>query len=140
MSSVRNILFIMVDQMRADCLSLAGHPVVRTPNLDGLAEQGTYFPQTYVQTAVCGPSRMCFYTGRYTHAHRSYWNEVPLPIDEATLGTGAVIASNVDEQRIVQLADFFNRSGETADLVVGLLKESSEHFGLTSEEALLVVR
>jgi arylsulfatase A-like enzyme len=30
---------------------------------------------------------MCFYTGRYTHAHRSYWNEVPLPIDEATLGT-----------------------------------------------------
>jgi len=84
---VKNILFIMVDQMRADCLSLVGHPLVETPNLDWLAGRGAYFPNTYVQTAVCGPSRMCFYTGRYTHAHRSYWNDVPLPHDEETLGT-----------------------------------------------------
>jgi arylsulfatase A-like enzyme len=82
---VRNVLFIMVDQMRADCLGVEGHPIVQTPTLDWLAKRGTRFSQAYVQTAVCGPSRMCFYTGRYTHAHRSYWNEVPLPLDERTL-------------------------------------------------------
>ncbi len=85
--TVKNVLFIMVDQMRADCLGVAGHPIVQTPNLDRLAREGSYFPNAYVQTAVCGPSRMCFYTGRYTHAHRSYWNEVPLPVDEPTLAT-----------------------------------------------------
>ncbi len=116
MSNVRNILFIMVDQMRADCLGLAGHPVVRTPNLDWLAGQGTYFPQTYVQTAVCGPSRMCFYTGRYTHAHRSYWNEVPLPIDEATLGTmlaeNGIRAVLCGKTHHVPDTPFFRRYGE----------------------------
>ncbi len=40
-----------------------------------------------MQTAVCGPSRMCFYTGRYTHAHGSHWNGVPLPNDEETIAT-----------------------------------------------------
>jgi arylsulfatase A-like enzyme len=81
-----NILFIMTDQMRADCMSCAGHSVVETPNLDALADQGVRFPNTFVQSAVCGPSRMCFYTGRYPHANRSPWNEVPLPSDERTMG------------------------------------------------------
>lgn len=82
----RNILFIMTDQWRADCLSCSGHPLVKTPNLDKLAENGVRFERAYVQTAVCGPSRMCFYTGRHTHAHRSSWNGVPLPEDERGIG------------------------------------------------------
>lgn len=81
-----NILFIMTDQMRADCLSSLGHPVVKTPHLDALASEGVLFKQAYVQAAVCGPSRMCFYTGRYPHVTRSPWNEVPLPGDEKTMG------------------------------------------------------
>ncbi len=81
-----NVLFIMTDQMRADCLSALDHPVVRTPHLDRLAQEGVLFRQAYVQAAVCGPSRMCFYTGRYPHATRSPWNEVPLPAEERTMG------------------------------------------------------
>ena len=81
-----NVLFIMTDQMRADCMSCVGHSVVRTPNLDELAAGGVLFRRAYVQSAVCGPSRMCFYTGRYPHANRSPWNEVPLPADEKTMG------------------------------------------------------
>ena len=81
-----NVLFIMTDQMRADCMSGVGHPVVRTPHLDQLASEGVLFRRAYVQSAVCGPSRMCFYTGRYPHANRSPWNEVPLPADEKTMG------------------------------------------------------
>jgi arylsulfatase A-like enzyme len=86
MPSRMNILFVMTDQFRADCLSCAGHPVVRTPNLDALAGEGVRFSNAFVQSAVCGPSRMCYYTGRYPHATRSPWNEVPLPADERTMG------------------------------------------------------
>ena len=81
-----NVLFIMTDQMRADCMSGVGHPVVKTLHLDSLAADGVLFKRAYVQSAVCGPSRMCFYTGRYPHANRSPWNEVPLPDDEKTMG------------------------------------------------------
>ena len=83
----RNILFIITDQQRADCLSGAGHPIVQTPNLDHLAARGIRFSNAYVQASPCGPSRMCIHTGRYMHAHRSAWNEVSLPCDERTTGT-----------------------------------------------------
>jgi arylsulfatase A-like enzyme len=81
-----NVLFIMTDQQRADCLSCAGHPVLETPNMDRLASKGTMFTNAFVQSAVCGPSRACFYTGRYVHSHNSRWNEVPLRFGEKTLG------------------------------------------------------
>lgn len=81
-----NVLFIMTDQQRADCLSCAGHPILETPNLDRLAAEGTRFTNSFVQSAVCGPSRACFYTGRYVHSHNSRWNEVPLRLGEKTLG------------------------------------------------------
>ena len=80
-----NILFIMTDQMRSDCLGCAGHPVVRTPNLDRLAAAGARFDHAYVQAPVCGPSRMSYYTGRYVHSHRSSFNNVPLPAGERTM-------------------------------------------------------
>ena len=86
MAQSLNALFIMADQMRADCMSCAGHPVLRTPNLDALAREGTRFTNAFVQSAVCGPSRMCYYTGRYVHNHRSNWNDVPLSRDERTMG------------------------------------------------------
>jgi len=86
MNKKLNILFIMTDQQRADCLSCAGHPVLETPNVDRLAVEGTMFTNAFVQSAVCGPSRACFYTGRYVHSHNSRWNEVPLRFGEKTLG------------------------------------------------------
>ena len=42
-----NIVLIMCDQMRGDCLGIAGHPDVKTPYLDSLAAEGTYFPNSY---------------------------------------------------------------------------------------------
>ena len=58
-----NILLITVDQMRADCLGSAGHPVVRTPNLDGLAESGVMFRNAYTATPSCVPARAAIMTG-----------------------------------------------------------------------------
>ncbi len=86
MASVRNILFIMCDQLRADYLSCYGHPRLATPNIDRLAAMGTRFTRAYVQGSVCGPSRMSFYTGRYVMSHGATWNFVPLPAGERTLG------------------------------------------------------
>ena len=86
MSEVRNILFIMCDQLRADYLGCAGHPTIRTPNIDRLAAMGVRFERAYCQSPLCGPSRMSFYTGRYAVSHGATFNNVPLPISEWTLG------------------------------------------------------
>jgi len=86
MTTVRNILFIMCDQLRADYLGCNGHPTIRTPNIDKLAARGVNFTRAYCQAPVCGPSRMSFYTGRYMASHGSTYNGVPLNVGEQTLG------------------------------------------------------
>ena len=83
---VRNILFVMCDQLRADYLGCEGHPCLETPHIDNLAARGVRFTRAYVQSPVCGPSRMSFYTGRYVTSHGATWNNMPLRIDELTLG------------------------------------------------------
>jgi len=82
----RNILFIMCDQLRWDYLSCYGHPRLHTPNIDTLAARGVRFTRAYVQSPVCGASRMSFYTGRYVASHGATWNGVPLKVGEMTLG------------------------------------------------------
>jgi|TARA_B110000208_G_scaffold191514_1_gene258652 arylsulfatase A-like enzyme len=82
----KKILFIMCDQLRFDYLGCTGHPSIRTPNIDALAARGVRFDRTYVQSPICGPSRMSFYTGRYARSHGALWNEHPLRVGEMTLG------------------------------------------------------
>ncbi|TMI06622.1 MAG: phosphonate monoester hydrolase, partial [Betaproteobacteria bacterium] len=86
MAAVRNLLFIMCDQLRADHLRCYGHPYLATRNLDLLARRGVRFERAFVQSGVCGPSRMSFYTGRYVASHGATWNRVPLSVGEITLG------------------------------------------------------
>ncbi len=86
MGDVKNILFIMCDQLRADYLGCNGHPTIKTPNIDRLAQMGVNFKKTYVQAPVCGSSRMSFYTGRYMFTHGATYNGVPLNVGQPTLG------------------------------------------------------
>jgi len=58
-----DILLIMPDQMRGDCLSCVGHPAVRTPNLDRLAADGVLFRRAYTTVASCIPARFALLTG-----------------------------------------------------------------------------
>jgi len=81
-----NILFIMYDQLRFDYLSCAGHPHLLTPNFDKVAQMGVRFTNAYVQSPICGASRMSFYTGRYVSSHGAAWNGFPLRVGEQTLG------------------------------------------------------
>ncbi len=80
-----NILFIMYDQLRFDYLSCAGHPHLHTPNFDRVAKMGVRFTNAYVQSPVCGASRMCYYTGRYAASHGAQWNGFPLRVGEHTI-------------------------------------------------------
>ncbi|MFK7836299.1 MAG: sulfatase-like hydrolase/transferase [Sulfitobacter sp.] len=81
-----NILFIMYDQLRFDYLSCAGHPHLETPHFDRVAGMGVRFTNAYVQSPICGASRMCFYTGRYASSHGAQWNGFPLRVGEQTMG------------------------------------------------------
>ena len=74
----RNVLLVTLDQFRADCMSVAGHPVVRTPNLDRLARDGTRLARHYSQSAPCSPGRASLYTGMYQMNHRVVANGTPL--------------------------------------------------------------
>ncbi len=70
-----NIIFILVDDMRWDQLGITGHPVVQTPNIDRIGEEGSVFKNAFVCTPLCSPSRASFLTGQYPHTHRVINND-----------------------------------------------------------------
>jgi arylsulfatase A-like enzyme len=73
-----NILFITADQWRGECLGVAGHKVVKTPNIDALAADGTTFLRHFANAAPCSPARACLYTGLYQMNNRVVRNGSPL--------------------------------------------------------------
>jgi arylsulfatase A-like enzyme len=80
-----NILFIMTDQQRYDCVGINGNPIIRTPNIDALALQGANMQNCFVQAPVCVPSRQTIFTGRYPHSHKNRVNYTPLDPNETLL-------------------------------------------------------
>ncbi|MBT3291535.1 MAG: sulfatase [Victivallales bacterium] len=67
----RNVLFIAVDDLRPQ-LGCYGREKMKTPNIDGLAAQGTLFQRAYCQQAVCSPSRTSLMTGLRPETTRVY--------------------------------------------------------------------
>ena len=125
MSKVRNILFIMADQLRWDYLSCYGHPNLKTPNIDSLAKKGVLFESAYVQSPVCGPSRASYYTGRTVFSHGSTWNQVPLPIGELTIGDylrkSGIRTGIVGKTHMKPDAEGMARLGINKDTEIGLI-------------------
>ena len=74
----KNVLLIVADQWRGDCLRAAGEQVLRTPNIDRLCSEGVTFLRHFGQTIPCGPSRVSLLTGLYQMNHRAVQNTVPL--------------------------------------------------------------
>lgn len=64
-----NILLLYADDWRHDTLGAAGNPVVQTPQLDRLAQQGVRFRSAYVTTSICGVSRASLLTGQWMSRH-----------------------------------------------------------------------
>ena len=74
-----NFLFFITDQHRADWLGCAGHPVVKTPNIDAIAADGTLFDDFHVALPVCMPNRASLMTGRMPSVHGLRHNGCFLP-------------------------------------------------------------
>ena len=70
-----NVLLIVTDDQRHDLMGCAGHPVLKTPNIDRLAREGAMFRRFFAATPLCSPSRASYLTGLYPHAHRVVNND-----------------------------------------------------------------
>lgn len=72
----KNIIFILTDDQRFDELGFV-NPVLDTPNMDQLAQDGVHFKNTFVTTSLCSPSRATILTGQYMHSHGVVDNNKP---------------------------------------------------------------
>lgn len=73
----RGLLVILSDEHRADAMGCAGHPFVRTPNLDALAKRGCRFTAAYTPSPICVPARAAFATGQHNHQTGHWDNSMP---------------------------------------------------------------
>jgi len=77
---------MMADAWRPDYLSAAGHPLVKTPHMDALVEEGVMCDRSYCAAAQCAPSRTSFVTGLYPHTHGVLFNHIEMPDCHKTMG------------------------------------------------------
>jgi arylsulfatase A-like enzyme len=82
-----NIVVIISDQFRGDCLGAAGHPMGLTPNLDRMAARGTMFRSAVCSQPVCAPTRASLFTGQYPERHGVWKNALSIQTDAKTLAT-----------------------------------------------------
>jgi N-acetylglucosamine-6-sulfatase len=83
-SKPRNMIFILIDDMRFDSLSCMGHPFLKTPHLDRMAAGGMLFEHAFVTTSLCSPSRASVLSGQYAHRHGVLDNSTALPASVPT--------------------------------------------------------
>jgi len=87
MPAPKNVLFIVIDQFRADCVfgALAAH--IDIPNLRALMDDAVTFQRHFSVVNPCGPSRASLLTGQYAMNHRSIRNGTPLRHDTPNVAT-----------------------------------------------------
>lgn len=78
---MKSLLYIVLDQLRADAVGYARRSPVETPNLDALADQSSVFLNHFTVASPCGPSRASLHSGQYVMLHRSAANGAPVPAD-----------------------------------------------------------
>ena len=64
-----NIIFVLTDDQRWDALGFSGNSIIKTPNMDSLANSGVYFKNAFVTTPICAASRATILTGLYERTH-----------------------------------------------------------------------
>jgi arylsulfatase A-like enzyme len=124
-----NILFFLIDDQRNEMLSVAGHPIIKTPTVDKLAENGTRFTNAFVTTAICAASRASILTGLYEAKHNYTFGKPPIKTEFAIntypyllkksgyntgfVGKFGVKVENKD-RIILQLFDYFKPAPQNA--------------------------
>ena len=103
-----NILFLMTDQHRADCLGCAGNSIIKTPSFDRIAREGAYFQHAYSSTPTCIPARAALLTGQspwhhgmigYGKVAERYPFEMPRALNDAGYYTFAIGKLHYSPQR-----------------------------------------
>lgn len=84
MSAKPNILLIMFDQLAPQSLPIHAHPLVRTPNMQALADAGTVFDNAYCNSPLCAPSRFSMMAGQYCSRIGAYDNAAEFPSEVPT--------------------------------------------------------
>ncbi|MEG0237430.1 sulfatase-like hydrolase/transferase, partial [Cetobacterium sp.] len=67
---MENIAIILLDQIRTDMLGCYGHNIVKTPNMNKLADEGVIFDRAYTPASVCCPARTSLFTGQMPTNHK----------------------------------------------------------------------
>jgi N-acetylglucosamine-6-sulfatase len=80
----RNIVFVLIDDLRYDSMGFMGHPVLQTPHIDRMARNGIHLKNAFVTTSLCSPSRASILTGLYAHTHQILDNSTLLPKETVT--------------------------------------------------------
>jgi len=81
----KNVLVILCDQLRKDCLGCYGNPYIKTPNIDALAREGLRFNRNYVVNPICMPNRLSLFTGMYPRNHGVWTNGLLVRDDGYTM-------------------------------------------------------
>ena len=102
---MKNILLIMMDQLRYDALGFMKKFPVRTPNIDRLAENGTVFENAYCSNPVCVPARASIMTGVNSYDHGVYYNDQNWPDHMETFP--AKLAANCYYTTLIGKTHFF---------------------------------
>ena len=138
MTKAPNFLFFITDQHRADWLGCSGHPVVKTPNIDAIAADGTLFEDFHVALPVCMPNRASLMTGRMPSVHGLRYNGCLLPTRANTfvdvLAAGGYATASIGKSH---LQPFTNRPPlSKKDTVERLIPEAwkPEQDSYTKEE------
>ena len=81
-----NIIFLLTDDQRWDAMGAMGNTIIRTPNMDKLANAGILFQNAYVTTSICCVSRASILTGQYESKHKvdDFHTDLPTAASEQT--------------------------------------------------------
>lgn len=85
MTEKMNVLFIITDQQRSDHMSCAGNPILKTPNIDSIGNNGMRFTNYFCTTPICMPNRASFFTGIYPSVHGTRSNGINLDPNISTI-------------------------------------------------------
>ena len=114
MKTKPNILILHTDQLRHDWMGCAGHPTIRTPNIDALRASGRMFTRHWVANPVCQPSRGSLFTGTLPCTHGLWANGTSLPRrDPKAAVTDLFVTEGRDslETQAPTLGDVFSQAG-----------------------------
>lgn len=126
-----NILLIHTDQQRTDTMGCYGNKIVKTPNIDKLAEQSTVFTNAHCAHPLCSPSRATWITGEYNHSHGLWRNGIQLSEERDNVVKS--LANEGYETGIIGKGHYMPYEGDP-DLFCESMHLSNPNFKVTEEK------